>query len=140
MDTTISLLVVILFFILPRNYDFLKLFTARRRSDLPKKAPQALLTWNHVQDHMEWGLIFLLGGGFALSAGGKVSGLNHVIRNQMESLEFLRKFELIIVVTIIAVLATEICSNLTVANITLPVFAEIVGVNLMTLIELLWRN
>lgn len=111
---------------LPRNYDFLKFFTARRRSELPTKSAGALITWQFVHDRMEWGLIFLLGGGFALSAGGQATGLNNKIGVYFHTFSGLAKFEMIAAVTTVVQMATEVTSNMTIANIVLPVFAEMV--------------
>lgn len=124
-DTTASLLIVVLLFVLPRNYDFLTFFTVPANK-LPTRPSQALLTWQFVHDRMEWGVLFLIGGGFALSAGFNVSGLNHRIGNYFTSFIHLPPFSMIAVVTTIVQLSTEVMANMTIASIVLPVFAEMV--------------
>lgn len=125
-DVTISLLVVLLYFVLPQKYTFLKFFNTRRRGDLPKKASESLLTWQFVQEHMEWGLIFLLGGGFALSGGGKATGMNNKIGSFFLLFEGMSQFLIVMTVTTVVQLCTEVSSNMTIASIVLPVFAEMV--------------
>lgn len=79
-----------------------------------------------MHERMEWGVVMLLGGGFALSGGGNASGLNHRIGNYFTSFENLPRFSMVAVVTTIIQLATEVTSNMTIASIVLPVFAEMV--------------
>lgn len=117
-----------LFFILPRKYEFLTFFTVPR-SQLPRRPSQALLTWKFVHERMEWGVLVLLGGGFALSGGGNVSGLNKRIGNYLKSFVNLPRFSMVAVVTTIVMMATELTSNMTIASIVLPVFAEMVSNN-----------
>lgn len=124
-DTTAALVVVTLFFILPRQYDFLTFFTVPS-NQLPTKPSQSLLTWQFVHERMEWGILLLLGGGFALSGGGNVSGLNERIGNYFTSFVHLPRFSMVAVVTMIIQVATEVTSNMTIASIVLPVFAEMV--------------
>lgn len=126
-DTTAALVIVVLFFILPRNYEFLKFFTATSADKLPKGPSQSLLTWKFVHEKMEWGILLLLGGGFALSGGGSVSGLNSRIGHYFTSFVNLPRFAMISVVTVIIQMVTEVSSNMTVATIVLPVFAEMVS-------------
>lgn len=125
-DTTAALVIVTLFFILPRKYDCLTFFTVPG-NEIPKRPSEALLTWDFVHERMEWGIVLLLGGGFALSAGGEVSGLNNRIGNYFTSFRNLPPFSMVAVVTLIIQMATEVTSNITIANIVLPVFAEMVS-------------
>ena len=43
----------------------------------------SILTWREVETKLPWGIIFLLGGGLALAEGFKVSGLAHLIGDQV---------------------------------------------------------
>lgn len=57
--------IVIIVFILPGKNPFA----------LERRTPDSdLLNWKLVQSKMEWGILILLGGGFALSDGIKASG------------------------------------------------------------------
>ena len=43
----------------------------------------SILTWRDVEMKLPWGIIFLLGGGLALAEGFNVSGLAHLIGDQV---------------------------------------------------------
>lgn len=124
-DTTASLIVVTLLFILPRNYDFLTFFTVPENK-LPKRASLSLLTWQFVQERMEWDVVFLLGGGFALSDGGKNSGLNQRTADFLTSFGDLPPLLMVMAITSMIQLTTEITSNLAIASLILPALAEMV--------------
>lgn len=71
-DATAALIVVMFLFILPAKPDFVNIFN-KDESKRPTVASPPLVTWKVVQTKLPWGLIFLLGGGFALAEGSKVS-------------------------------------------------------------------
>ncbi|CAG9786229.1 unnamed protein product [Diatraea saccharalis] len=67
----------------------------------------------------------MFSGGFALSEGAKVSGLNEKIG---EALEFLGKWPnpaVIFVITIIVIFITNFASNVAVANVMVPIAMQI---------------
>ncbi|KAJ8982247.1 hypothetical protein NQ317_013549 [Molorchus minor] len=84
-DATAALIVVLLLFVIPAKPDFIYIFS-NDESKRPKVASQALVTWKVIQQKMPWGLIFLLGGGFALAEASKVSGMNHMIAEHLRGL------------------------------------------------------
>lgn len=114
-----------LLFILPNNYGFLHYFK-RRPKKLPDTPTRSLMNWDYIHNKIPWGLVFLLGGGFALSAGGHQTGLNYKLGQYLKGLRQLPPFQLLLVTTILVQFTTELSSNVTVANIVLPVFAEMV--------------
>ena len=118
-------MIVLLFFILPRNYDWVTFFSVPS-DKLPRRPSESLLTWEFVHERMEWGILILLGGGFALSEGGQRSGLNSIIGNYFKTFEGMSPFTMVVVNTLIVQAATELTSNMTIASIVLPVFAEMV--------------
>jgi solute carrier family 13 (sodium-dependent dicarboxylate transporter), member 2/3/5 len=73
-SASVFMFIVILIFIIPMNWDCFKFFKPNP-GQLPTQSSPALLPWKYVQAKMPWGLIFLLGGGLALQAGGEASGL-----------------------------------------------------------------
>ena len=50
---------------------FNKIFCSLTEADARGPAP-ALMTWDHYQVKMPWGVILLLGGGFALAKASQV--------------------------------------------------------------------
>jgi solute carrier family 13 (sodium-dependent dicarboxylate transporter), member 2/3/5 len=73
-DATPAMFIVIVFFMIPANWSCFK-FCKSKPGRLPTTAGQGLLTWKFIHTKTPWSLIFLLGGGFALAEGGRVSGL-----------------------------------------------------------------
>lgn len=76
---------------------------------------------------MHWGLMFVLGGGFALSAGSTSSGLSTLLGNALAGLKFLHPVAILFIVCLLAEMITEFTSNAAIANIILPVVAELVS-------------
>lgn len=73
---------------------------------------------------MPWSLIFLLGGGFALAEGGKQSGMSAMLGKALVPLQELPLLVLLFIVCFTAQLLTEFTSNVAIANIMLPVLAQ----------------
>jgi sodium-dependent dicarboxylate transporter 2/3/5 len=69
-DATPALLMVIIIFALPINYKFWPFQPSTTR---PKKSP-SLVSWELIEKRLPWGVIILLGGGFALSDACSKSG------------------------------------------------------------------
>lgn len=68
------------------------------------------------------------GSGFALSDASRVSGLSKWLGQRLAVLEMLPTFAILIVTCFIISWMTEVVSNTTTANITLPVLAQMVTI------------
>lgn len=110
-------------FIIPANPSFIYIFS-KDETKRPKQPSQALITWKVVQQKLPWGLIFLLGGGFALAEGSKVTGMSELIARNLGALVQLPKLAVLAISCLIASILTEFSSNVAVANVLLPVLAE----------------
>lgn len=104
-DTIIALGMGILLFLIPSS-----------------KKGEKLLTWKEAVK-MPWGVIILFGGGMALAAGFKQSGLAEWIGNQFELLAVLPIFLLILILIAAVNFLTEITSNLATTAMLLPILA-----------------
>ena len=62
-DATPALFMVMVIFALPTHYKFWP-FQSR---DIKSKKSPALVSWDLIEKKLPWGVILLLGGGFALS-------------------------------------------------------------------------
>lgn len=70
--------------------------------------------------------MFLLGGGFAISKGSNASGLSKILG---EALKPLANYNLLLILSIVRIFITcitEFTSNVGIANIVLPVLAQMV--------------
>ncbi|KZS20753.1 Solute carrier family 13 member 4 [Daphnia magna] len=120
-DATAVMTIVLLLFIIPAKPRFWNRDTAERNWAGPSPA---LLEWKLVQDRLPWGIVLLLGGGFALSDASKASGLSSWLGDQLAVLSFLPPFAIMLIICIMTAAVTEVASNTATANILLPILAE----------------
>lgn len=91
------------------------------------KASPALLNWKIVHEKLPWGLVLLIGGGFAMASASRESGLSKLIGSRLVSLQdSMPPTAILVVMCIAATFLTEVSSNTAIANIVLPVLAEMV--------------
>ncbi|XP_020277869.1 protein I'm not dead yet-like isoform X2 [Pseudomyrmex gracilis] len=122
-DSTAAMCVTILFFFIPSKLDFLQAFN-KDPSKRPTKPSPGLITWKIINQKMHWSLIFVLGGGFAISAGSTESGLSGMLGQSLIGLQKINVVAILLIVCFFAENVTELTSNVAVANIILPVLAE----------------
>ena len=127
-DATAALIVVLLLFVVPARPDFIYIFS-KDESKRPKVASPALITWKVVQQKLPWGLIFLLGGGIALAEASKESKMSELIAHHLHVIATLPKFAVMAISCIFATVLTQFSSNVAVANVLLPVLAEMAKVS-----------
>uniref|UniRef100_A0A1I8IUW8 CitMHS domain-containing protein n=1 Tax=Macrostomum lignano TaxID=282301 RepID=A0A1I8IUW8_9PLAT len=103
--------------------------TGRRaaKEDETAARPQAstLLTWQAVHERLPWGIVILLGGGFALAKATKESGLSLMIGDQLKPLGALPRPLMVLIVTYCTTFITEITSNTATASILLPILVDL---------------
>lgn len=94
---------------------------------MPRKGEpyKALLDWKFVQDHLPWGVLLLLGCGSAISDGADISGLSQFIGDQLQVLENLPRPVMLLIVMVLVAAITEVCSNVTTANVVLPILISL---------------
>ncbi|XP_051847461.1 Na(+)/citrate cotransporter isoform X2 [Antechinus flavipes] len=122
-DGTVAVLICILMFILPSQK--LK-FNFRSQTEEEWKVPfypPPLLTWKVVQEKLPWGVVLLLGGGFALAKGCETSGLSKWLGSKMEPLKVLPPTALVLLLSALIAIFTEYMSNVATATLFLPIFA-----------------
>ncbi|XP_072475149.1 Na(+)/citrate cotransporter [Notamacropus eugenii] len=123
-DGTVAICISVLMFILP-SQKFK--FNFRSQTEEEWKAPfypSPLLTWKVVHEKLPWGIILLLGGGFALAKGCEVSGLSEWMGKQMAPLKSFSPPVLVLCVCILVAGITEYTSNIATATLFLPIFAS----------------
>jgi len=107
-DSTIAAAMVIVFFLVP--------------SGASKDQPKRLLEWSDSRD-LPWGLLLLFGGGIALSAAFKSSGLTSWMGSRLEFLTDLHVVVMIAGLCLVVTMLTEITSNTATTALILPVLA-----------------
>lgn len=129
-DGVTSMFIVIMMFILPMSTDFLKFFSASSSYEelaATKPAP-GVVTWKILKEKIPWGLLFLLGGGFALAEGSKATGLSAMIGSSLQGLAGMPHWLVLLVVVLVTQFITEFTSNVAIANLILPVLANMARV------------
>ena len=79
-DGSSALLVCFLLFVLPAEMPF------QKDEDKNYIIAKPLITWKQMITKMGWGVIFLLGGGFAMAGGITTSGLGKFVGIKMSGL------------------------------------------------------
>ena len=70
-----------------------------------------------MNEKMHWGILLLIGAGFAMADGSDASGFSTWVAKILADLVGdLQKWAIVLVVTIVAALFTEICSKLSISN------------------------
>ncbi|KAL3857615.1 hypothetical protein ACJMK2_012263 [Sinanodonta woodiana] len=84
-----------------------------------------LLTWKVVNEEISWGVVLLMGGGFALADGCSQSGLSDWISTKLEVLGTLSPWVISLVLAFVVAAATNIASNSATATLFLPIVADL---------------
>ncbi len=108
-DGNIAILVSILLFIIPAKNSSRSHF---------------LMDWKSAE-RIPWNIILLFGGGFALAAGFKTSGLSHFIGMKLTALQTLHPVIILLVVVTTLTFLTELTSNTASAQTFLPILASL---------------
>ena len=110
-SATAAVFIVALTFILPREY---------RRGEVS----EALLDWHTVEKRLPWGVILLLGGGFALKDITQKSGLDLYLVDRLDGLKELSPLVVGLIIAITSTFVTEVASNTACANILVPILSK----------------
>ena len=90
---------------------------------IPAREPgRGLLTWREAVE-LPWGVVLLMGGGFALAAGFGVSGLAEYLAGVISLPESFGLFLIVLVVVAVINFLTEVTSNVATISMLLPVLA-----------------
>jgi len=107
-SATPTILIVMLLFLIPAN---------------PKKNLNGatLLEWDVAQRKFPWGIILLMGGGFALAEGAKVSCLTSSVGSALEGLGNLPPSLILLVLCLVTSVVSQIASNSATTSMIVPV-------------------
>uniref|UniRef100_A0A0B7AQT9 Citrate transporter-like domain-containing protein n=1 Tax=Arion vulgaris TaxID=1028688 RepID=A0A0B7AQT9_9EUPU len=123
-DGSVAMAIAISLFIFPNEIPNIPFFRCKGDTNSSKPKPSILL-WKQVSRKFPWGVLLLLGGGFALSEASKVSGLSTAISKRLLFIRNLPVWSASLVVTVLTSLVTEITSNTVVVMLVLPILKDI---------------
>ncbi|CAG5120254.1 unnamed protein product [Candidula unifasciata] len=122
-DSTAAMLIALLLFTLPAKIPNLLCWYKEERTNEPVWTP--LLTWEQVNKKLPWGVIILLGGGFALAKGVQKSHLDQWLALKLQGLGSLDPWVLNLVLCLIVATITEVTSNSATATLLMPILANL---------------
>lgn len=113
-DASPAIFIALLLFAIP----------AEPRQLLNKTRYEPLLTWPEVERKVPWGVLILLGGGFALARAARESGLSELLGLWLQPAIQLPAWLAALLISSATAAVTELCSNSATATVLLPVLAE----------------
>ncbi|NWR48270.1 S13A4 protein, partial [Regulus satrapa] len=124
-DATVSVFLGFLLFLIPAK----KPCSGKKRKEDGEKSTdintlEPIITWKDFQKTMPWEIVVLVGGGYALAAGCKTSGLSTWIGRQMLSLSSLPYWAVTLLACILVSMVTEFVSNPATITIFLPILCS----------------
>jgi sodium-dependent dicarboxylate transporter 2/3/5 len=105
-DSTVAMVCALLLFILPADKD------------------KRLMDWKSASQ-IPWGVVIIVGGGYAVAEGFKVTGLADWLGNSLVFINTLPSLIVLIIVLTFIMFFTEVNSNTATANIFLPILASL---------------
>ncbi|KAK2858770.1 hypothetical protein Q5P01_003390 [Channa striata] len=127
-DATVSVLLGFLLFLIPARRPFSPSSSSscRDTDDNSEADPLApMITWKDFQKLMPWEIVILVGGGYALAAGCKVSGLSVWIGRQLEPMSGLPPWAVTLLACLLVSAVTEFASNPATLTVFLPILSAL---------------
>ncbi|XP_061829200.1 Na(+)/citrate cotransporter isoform X1 [Nerophis lumbriciformis] len=134
-DATVAIFIAVLLFVLPSKPPHFCSWRTQRFDTVSHPTSNSiprLLTWKVAQKKLPWGIVLLLGGGFALAKGSEVSGLSKWMGAQMSPLQSIPPWAIAIILCLLIATFTECTSNVATATLFLPILASMsqsIGMN-----------
>ncbi|XP_064612534.1 Na(+)/citrate cotransporter-like [Liolophura sinensis] len=123
-DSTPAILLCVSLFIFPSTRP--NFFCCQSSNDDSPPGPRpALLDWYTVTHKFSWGIVLLLGGGFALAKACQSSGLSELLASELTVFKGIPPWAICIIVTIMIAAITEVTSNVAIATIFLPILGQL---------------
>uniref|UniRef100_A0A8C1JTC1 Solute carrier family 13 member 4 n=1 Tax=Cyprinus carpio TaxID=7962 RepID=A0A8C1JTC1_CYPCA len=129
-DATVSVLLGFLLFLIPARKPWPSAFSSESKvykhftgEEEDPLAP--MITWKDFQRLMPWEIVILVGGGYALAAGCKVSGLSMWIGRQLEPMSGLPPWAVTLLACLLVSAVTEFASNPATLTVFLPILSAL---------------
>uniref|UniRef100_A0A8C1IV53 Solute carrier family 13 member 4 n=1 Tax=Cyprinus carpio TaxID=7962 RepID=A0A8C1IV53_CYPCA len=127
-DATVSVLLGFLLFLIPARKPWPSAFSSESDDDDDEEEEDPLapmITWKDFQRLMPWEIVILVGGGYALAAGCKVSGLSMWIGRQLEPMSGLPPWAVTLLACLLVSAVTEFASNPATLTVFLPILSAL---------------
>ncbi|KAL5016144.1 hypothetical protein ScPMuIL_005733 [Solemya velum] len=123
-DATPAILVSVLLFLLPAKRPVM--FCWRNKDDPDSKASYTpILNWNSTVAKIPWGIIILLGGGFALADASSKSGLSEWVGEGLSVFGNYEPWIMNLIFCLVVASATEVTSNTATATLLMPILGSL---------------
>ncbi len=113
-DSTVAMAMAVLLFVLPSGH-----------SDQGRT--RRLLGWRNAARGIPWGIVFLIGGGFALAAGITESGLASWVGSWLAAMQGVPGWVLVMAICLLTTAMTETTSNVATVLMLSPAVAAMAG-------------
>ncbi|XP_076578121.1 solute carrier family 13 member 4 [Chaetodon auriga] len=124
-DATVSVLLGFLLFLIPARRPFSSTPSSSYKSTDDDDPLAPMITWKDFQRLMPWEIVILVGGGYALAAGCKVSGLSVWIGRQLEPMSGLPPWAVTLLACLLVSAVTEFASNPATLTVFLPILSAL---------------
>uniref|UniRef100_A0A4W4H3J2 Solute carrier family 13 member 4 n=1 Tax=Electrophorus electricus TaxID=8005 RepID=A0A4W4H3J2_ELEEL len=127
-DATVSVLLGFLLFLIPARKPWPSGGSSHGKghADEDEGDPLApMITWKDFLRLMPWEIVILVGGGYALAAGCKVSGLSVWIGRQLEPMSGLPPWAVTLLACLLVSAVTEFASNPATLTVFLPILSAL---------------
>ncbi|XP_046558645.1 solute carrier family 13 member 5-like [Haliotis rubra] len=122
-DSMAAILICVSLFVFPSIRP--SVFCWRKSGNVMSRSVPPLLTWDVLQNKFPWGVLLLIGGGYALADACEKSGLSQWIGNQLAVFSFMDPSVMNLVLTLLVAAATEVTSNSATASLLLPIMGNL---------------
>uniref|UniRef100_A0A674I8K2 Solute carrier family 13 member 4 n=1 Tax=Terrapene triunguis TaxID=2587831 RepID=A0A674I8K2_9SAUR len=123
-DATVSVFLGFLMFLIPAKKPCFGKRDKDSENSTDINSMEPIIKWKDFQKTMPWEIVVLVGGGYALAAGCKTSGLSTWIGRQMLSLSSLPYWAVTLLACILVSMVTEFVSNPATITIFLPILCS----------------
>lgn len=124
-DATVSVLLGFLLFLIPARRPFSSSSCRNPDDESESDSLAPMITWKDFQRLMPWEIVILVGGGYALAAGCKVSGLSVWIGRQLEPMSGLPPWAVTLLACLLVSAVTEFASNPATLTVFLPILSAL---------------
>uniref|UniRef100_A0A3Q0SPM2 Solute carrier family 13 member 4 n=1 Tax=Amphilophus citrinellus TaxID=61819 RepID=A0A3Q0SPM2_AMPCI len=124
-DATVSVLLGFLLFLIPARRPFSSSSCCKNSGEEHSDPLAPMITWKDFQRLMPWEIVILVGGGYALAAGCKVSGLSVWIGRQLEPMSGLPPWAVTLLACLLVSAVTEFASNPATLTVFLPILSAL---------------